>query len=151
MSEPKNTMTYTVGGRTVDAQGIAIMAAMQRTAKPKKEAPAAFHRGYLVEGFPPGYPEQCQSIAEAAVAAWDALPDAEKARRIKEDGARRPKPWDGQRWLVEAKRKKVRSKPYELLSAAEECKAIAERAGWTHVRVAEVKKEDPRMVQAAFA
>jgi hypothetical protein len=133
-------LTYIVGGAVVDADTLKAAASQQRKPKPKREAPDSFHRGYSVEGHPPGYPEECQRIAEACWADWQSQTEQQKARRIK-DGERPPKPWDFNRWLLTTKRKKARSKPYELLSAAEECKAIAERTGWTHVQIVELKKQ----------
>lgn len=141
-----NELTFNVGGSIVTAD--TLKASARRTVKPKRDAPASFHRGFSVEGHPPGYPEECQRIAEACWNDWQSQTEQQKARRLK-DGERAPKPWDFNRWLLATKRKKVRSKPYELLSAAEECMAIAQRTGWTHVRVVEVKKEGQQ--QGAFA
>jgi hypothetical protein len=42
---------------------------------------------------------------------------------------------------MNTRRKPVRAKPYELREAAELCKQMAEKAGWEHVVLSEVKKE----------
>lgn len=89
---------------------------------PKSETPDRWHKGWLVEGIPPG-----------------AL-DAAKAAALKAgDG-----PWVGdEAWLNAAKPKKVRTKPYSIPQAAQECAALAERAGWLRVRVRELSSEVP--------
>jgi hypothetical protein len=144
-----NEITYILGGTVVTADTLAVLAKRSRKPKAKRDAPDSFHRGYSVEGHPPGFPEECQKAAEAAFADWQGQTEQQKARRLKE-GDRAPKPWDFNRWLLTTKRKKVRSKPYELLSAAEECKAIADRCGWTHTQIVEVKKLG-RQQQQEFA
>jgi hypothetical protein len=79
-----------------------------------------------VRGIPPGALEQAREEHKLA---------AERARSNRE-----PKVWDEQRWLMNAKCKPVRSKPYELLAAATECKALAEKEGWLRVEIVELKK-----------
>jgi hypothetical protein len=44
------------------------------------------------------------------------------------------------KWMAKNKPKKVRSKPYELESAADECGQLAVRAGWLYVRIEEILK-----------
>jgi hypothetical protein len=96
--------------------------------KPKKDDSDGYHNGWRVQGIPPG-----------------ALEDARKQHQIEArhaaESGREPKEWDQERWLMNAKRKPVRSKPYEVHSAALECKALAEKAGWLRVEIVELKKE----------
>lgn len=118
----------------------------RQSSKPKaanKEAPDRFHKGFIVEGHPPGALEAARESAEKAVADWESLPEKVKAKFISE-GSRAPKPWAGDEvWLAATKRKKVRSKPYQLAQAADECKALAERAGWLCVRVVPLTRGEP--------
>lgn len=130
-------LTYTVGGREVSAD--TLMAGAKRKSGAKRDAPDEYHRGWLVEGYPPGMIEEAQRLTEGNCARWAAMSDEQRARAEK-DGERAPKAWDLAQWLIRTKPKRVRSRPYEIPSAADECRAIAERGGWEHVRVTEVKK-----------
>ncbi len=102
-----------------------------RVPLPKKvsDTPAEYHKGYVVEGLPPG------SLEEAKV-------EHERARAvaIREAAKRIPEEWNELTWLQRAKAKRVRTKPYELLDAAEQCKALAEKAGWSRVSVRPMSK-----------
>lgn len=49
-------------------------------------------------------------------------------------------PWCADAYMNKTKPLRVRSKPYELASAADVCKALAEKAGWLRVTVEEVMK-----------
>lgn len=92
----------------------------QPKARPEPGSDGKFHKGWLVEGIPPG-------ALEAAKAAALKLGN---------------EPWVGDEvWLNAAKPKKVRSKPYSIPQAAQECAALAERAGWLRVRVRELSSE----------
>ena len=82
-----------------------------------KPAPAPFHKGWRVQGIPP----------EALAAARDAC---------KHNGLK----WDRDAWLMNAKAKPVRSKPYSLHTAANECAELAKKAGWLRVEVVEVRR-----------
>lgn len=112
--------------------------------------PAASHKGFRVVGHPPGSLEEARTAALKAYADWHALTEAEQAKRRK-SGAKEPKPWDEAQWRKSSKVTAVRSKPYEVISAAEECKAMAERAGWIDVRVDALIKGDPSDVPSGFA
>lgn len=97
--------------------------------KPKKakaEDSEGSHNGWRVRGIPPG-----------------AL---EEARR---DAKRNERVFDEEHWLMNAKRVPVRSKPYGIPAAAQECKALAEKAGWLRVEVVELKKEARKAGAAA--
>jgi hypothetical protein len=108
-----------------------------------KEKPESFHRGFLVEGRPPGSLESARDRTLKQCAEWAALSEDEKARRLR-SRERAPKPWDEDHWRQTAKHQKVRARPYEVASAAEECKRIAERHGWQDVRIVELKKGDDK-------
>lgn len=50
------------------------------------------------------------------------------------------KPWDIEVFMKKNKPKRVRSKPYEIASAADECAELARKAGWLRVGVEEIMK-----------
>lgn len=96
--------------------------------RPKKEQAESYHNGWRVQGIPPGALEDAYKghLAQAAML---------------RAGGKEAKEWSEEHWLMNAKRKPVRSKPYEVPQAAQECKAMAEKAGWLRVEVVELKKE----------
>jgi hypothetical protein len=109
----------------VNIHGSRVSTTPVKTAKrPKREKPESYHNGWRVVGIPPG-------TLEAARAEFIA----------KQREAKAPKDWDEGNWLMNAKPKPVRSKPYEIPQAAQECAELAVRAGWLRVEVVELKKE----------
>lgn len=99
-----------------------------KATKPKREQPSSYHNGWRVQGIPPGALEEARKTHEA---------EAEFHR----SQGREPKLWDEANWLMNTKRKPVRGKPYEVPQAAQDCKALAEKAGWLRVEIVEMKKE----------
>jgi hypothetical protein len=98
--------------------------------------PDDFHKGFRVVGLPPG------SLLKAE------QDHAKEIARVREHNAehpsnqiRAPKPWDADHWLANARGTPVRAKPYELRDAAEQCKQLAEKAGWLRVWIVELKRE----------
>lgn len=75
------------------------------------------HKGFSVEGYAPGVLEAAQKTAEG-------------------NGL----PWDEQAEIRRIKPQRVRSKPYEIPAAAEECAQLARRCGWRHVVVRALTK-----------
>jgi hypothetical protein len=88
-----------------------------------------FHKGYVVEGLPPGSLE----VAMQEHARARAAEVSENSKRIRPE-------WNLETWLAKAKAKRVRSKPCELKQAALECKALAEKAGWLRVEIRAMSK-----------
>ena len=131
-------LTFSVGGRTVDADTF-IAGAMKGAPRVAKEQKAEFHKGWSVEGYPPGFVAAAQAQAEAEFAKWWALDDEQRAAKIK-SGRRLAKAWDLASWKARTKLKKVRSRPYEVRSAADECAKLAEKSGWTDVCVVTLQK-----------
>lgn len=109
---------------------VAINPGKHAKAKTTKAQKASFHKGWRVQGIPPGALEEAREGHARAV----------KAAQT-QAGVRMPKEWDEGHWLMNAKRKAVRSKPYEVPEAAQQCKELAEKAGWLRVEVVELKKE----------
>lgn len=99
-----------------------------RLEKRDRGAPTEYHKGYCVEGIPPGAREE----AMEALARLRSM--AESA------GGKLPEPWNESAWIAKAKARRVRTKPYELCQAAEECKALAEKAGWLRVTIRALSK-----------
>lgn len=104
----------------------------KRVPIPKKvaEGPEQSHKGFAVEGIPPGALEAAQELHER-----------ERAVAIRENSKRIPDEWNALTWMqTKAKLKRVRTKPYELLEAANQCKELAEKAGWLRVQVRSMSK-----------
>lgn len=112
----------------VNPWGQPVNTAPPNTPKKKKEEPGSYHKGWRVMGIPPGSLEKAQEE------------HIKKAR----DAEKRGKPiadFDYGIWLMTARKKAVRSKPYEVHAAAEECQALAEKSGWLRVEVIAIAKE----------
>lgn len=102
--------------------------AMTAVPKPKKTAigPTEWHKGWRVVGIPPGALEEAKAQHEREAAATRAK-------------GKEPKVWDEANWLMNARKKPVRGKPYEVPEAAHDCKRLAEGTGWLAVEVVELK------------
>lgn len=72
---------------------------------------------------------------------WNGMTEDQKAQALRA-GDRAPKPWDEATYVRTRKRKRVRSKPYEIPEAAEQCRAMAEKDGWQYTTVVQQKKGD---------
>lgn len=95
--------------------------------KPKPEE-KSYHKGWRVVGIPPGELELARS-------------EAQRLARTAIENGRAAKEFDEANWLQNHRGKPVRNKPYEIKSSADECAALAEKAGWLRVRVEEIKRE----------
>lgn len=137
-------ITYKVGGRIMNAREVLVAEKNKRLAKPKAapSAPPSYHKGWVVEGFQQSELDAAKAAAEEAVRAWDALSDEARTAKL-QSGARAPELWSEGRYVTTHKAKRVRSRPFEVASAAEDLKRIAERSGWSYVRVAELRKGQP--------
>ena len=98
--------------------------------KRKKKAPSldSFHKGFRVVGVP-----------------ILALTKAEKEHQAKQSIAAKKdnetKPFDANHWLMSARKRAIRSKPYEVPEAAQVCAELALKAGWLAVEIREIKRE----------
>lgn len=81
--------------------------------------------------------EKARELRDRDIEHYDKCSLQERA----ELGLVKPKPWDEDFWRRNARKASVRSKPYEILSAAEQCAEMAIKAGWEDVEIVEVKKE----------
>lgn len=84
-----------------------------RPPRAKKEE-RSFHNGWRVQGIPPGAMEDAREANRRVAAMSNAA------------GGKPLPAFDPERWLMTAKSKPVRARPFEIRSAADECKALAE-------------------------
>lgn len=99
------------------------VAPVKRQAASKAQA-GDYHKGYRVVGFAPLRMASAQAEHE----------------RLEEAAAKasphyKPQPWSADAYMARSKPSAVRSKPYELASAAEQCAEMARRSGWLRVEV----------------
>lgn len=106
--------------------------------KPTKQ-PESRHDGWRVVGHPPGAMESAKEAADKECAGWASLSKQERAEKLR-SRMREPKPWDEAAWRKDTKPKPVRSKPYTIPAAADQCADLARKAGWLDVRIIELKK-----------
>lgn len=107
--------------------------------KPKREAPEEYHRGWIVVGHEPGECARARAERERAIEEARKMDDAERASAYK-TGWREPKPWDEAQWRASARKHKLRSRPFEIESSAEQMAEMARKAGWEDVEVIELAK-----------
>ena len=135
-------ITYSIGGELVTADELALRA--KRAPKPirsTKGAASSFHKGWVVEGHPPGAIEAAKVLAIRLCVEWAGMLDAEKAEAIK-SGRRPPKAWNEAAYISETKKKRPVSRPYSIHESAEACAELARKAGWEHVQVVALRKGD---------
>jgi hypothetical protein len=136
-------ITFNVGGRIMSEGQVRAIEGAKRPVKPKASAgPGSYHKGWAVEGFHQSTLDAAKEAADQAIAEWDRATDEERARRLR-SGERAPELWSEGRYVTTHKAKRVRARPLEIPSAAEQMKALAEKSGWLYVKVVELKKGDP--------
>lgn len=94
-----------------------------------KADPVSTHKGWRVTGVKPGLLQEAREAHERLQA---------MARKA---GGAEIKDFDESAWRRNAKRSAVRSKPYSLHEAAQQCAELATKGGWLDVQVLEIKKE----------
>jgi len=114
---------------------------LKQAKRAARAQPESYHNGWRVVGIPPGALEEAERqhpITVAEIRSWN-----ERVANEKGLGKAKPVPgpWDAERWLSDAKKRPVRSKPYEIPEAAKLCAEMASKAGWLRVEVVELKKE----------
>ncbi len=97
----------------------------------RRDPPPSYHKGFRVVGIPPGRVEEAE--VEHNVAQNELVAKGSPF-----------KPFDREHWIMNASKKSVRAKPYEVRSAAEVCADLAKKAGWLGVEVREMKKEEKK-------
>lgn len=126
-------------GQPLDICYMEQIAKATRRIKPKAEGVAEFHKGWRVQGHPPGAMEEAKAEAERLTRIWNEQSEADKAAALR-SGDRAPAVWNEAQWRRETRKKPVRSKPYEVPEAARLCADMATKAGWLDIEVAELKK-----------
>lgn len=123
---------FVINGRAMTAAEIA--AAAPKTKRPPADTSQKFHKGFRVEGHPPGAMEQAEKSLKAEVE------DFMTAEHRGQAYGKRPKEWDEKHWRMTQKKRPVRAKPYEVPEAAKLCAEMATKAGWLDVVVTEIKR-----------
>lgn len=86
--------------------------------------------GFVVEGWRPEALAAARKTREADLAAFAADP-----------AGKQPLAWDEEQWFLKIKPQKVRARPYEIRSAADQCAEIATKSGWLRVQVTEIRRQ----------
>ncbi len=131
-------LKFIVNGRELDAAQVKATAAKApprvstslKTVHQRDQAKAS--QGFVVLGYSPEHWDE--RVADRAEALRLHLLDPKETKHPGELEDWTPK------WMAKHKPKRVRSKPYELESAADECGQLAVRAGWLYVHILEILK-----------
>lgn len=109
---------------------------LKEAPKVKRPAPLqeSYHKGFRVEGHPPGALEKAKASSDQAWAEFDA------ARRQGKANGKSPKLWNESIWRQATRKRPVRAKPYEVPEAAKICADMATKEGWLDVVVVEIKQ-----------
>lgn len=126
-------------GQPLNIAGMEALAKMQRRPVAKKDAPAEFHKGWRVQGHPPGAMEEARNESERLTRLWDLQGEQQKAEALR-GGERPPPTWNSRAWRTSTKKKPVRSRPYEVPEAARLCADMATKGGWLDIEVVELKR-----------
>ena len=97
--------------------------------KPTAKLAESSHGGWRVFGIPPG-----------------ALDKAMQNNKVVSDMAKAScgaaiKPFDTEQWRMNYRKSAVHSRSYGIPEAAETCRALAEKEGWSNLEIRELKKE----------
>lgn len=111
-----------------------LIAAAPKVKRPPADTSQKFHKGFRVEGHPPGAMEEAEKSQRAA------LEQFQHAQRQGQAFGKQPKEWDEKHWRMTQKKRPVRAKPYEVPEAANLCADMAKKAGWLDVVVTEIKR-----------
>lgn len=95
--------------------------------------------GFIVTGFSPEHLANAEIERAKLIEYVNASNEAERQKQNPKF-QRVPDLWNEDRYMLTAKPKRVRAKPYELAEAADVCAALAVKAGWKCVRVEELMK-----------
>lgn len=129
------SLTFTVGGKTMTAAQVEARESMRpKASTAKKEAPkrvfqqadAGELRGYRVTGYEPGTDAEVTGHLYREAVKRQSEPGGKPTGSLEEFV---------RLWYAKNKPKSLRSKPYELEDAAEQCADMARKAGWERVTV----------------
>lgn len=135
------TLMFTVGGLQYSAAELQRMAP-KRKAKFSAEvhkattdrSQAKQRLGFQVEGYSPEMPEAAKATHAKARATYLGL----KVMGRLSQSDKNPGEWDADKWMSAHKPKRVRTKPFEIASSADQCADLARKAGWLRVTVSEL-------------
>lgn len=129
-----SSLQFVVNGQAYTTEQLIRMTPKQkRVTRSLKDS--SYHKGFRVEGHPPGSVEAAKIEADNALALFV---EDQKAGRA---SGKPPKSWDESYWRNNHKKKPVRSKPYELRDSADVCAGLARKTGWLDVVVVELAHE----------
>jgi hypothetical protein len=103
---------------------------------PKKEALSVYHKGWIVEGVPPGSLAIAKEVHERERRAGVKVKKKGKTGEANQDMPE----WDEQRFLRSCKLKRVRTKAYGIEASARDLLALAAAQGWLVLRVRALSK-----------
>jgi len=126
-------LKYIIGGQAVTIEQLSANA--PKVKRPPADTSQKFHKGFRVEGHPPGTMEQAEKSQKAD------LEQFLHAQRQGQAFGKQPKEWDEKHWRMTHKKRPVRAKPYEVPEAAKLCADMATKAGWLDVVVTEIKRD----------
>lgn len=127
ISDDHSTLKFVVNGKEVLASELIRNAPKQSRTTTAKNT--AYHKGWRVEGHPPGALEAAKIEADNELMLFLEMQKAGRAH------GKQPMSWDENYWRNNHKKKPVRAKPYEVPDAAEVCADLARKAGWLDVVV----------------
>lgn len=140
-AEPQQ-LQYVVNGRVVRAEGIIAQQRDFNSGHTKKRtsggslkrvdnpADAKFSVGWFVLGFSPEHLQQAEKQRGIDIAGAKALNAGEPHKPMPI-----PREWNQDEYMQTAKPKRVRAKPFEIESSADQCAELARKAGWLCVTV----------------
>jgi hypothetical protein len=126
-------LKFMVGGKALTAAEVADLGQKRTRTAPVTQD--SFHKGFRVEGHPPGALEEAKKVCDARYAYFT------REREAGRNPGKTPKQWDESYWRNNQKKRPVRAKPYEVPEAAQVCADLAKKAGWLDVAVVELKRE----------
>jgi len=128
-------LKFVIGDRAMTVAE--IQASAPKIKRPPADTSQKFHKGFRVEGHPPGAMEAAEKSQKAELEAFL------HAQRQGQAFGKQPKEWDERQWRMNQKKRPVRAKPYEVPEAAKVCADMATKAGWLDVVVTEIKRGEP--------
>ena len=127
-------LKYVIGGKLKTLGEIMVSAL--KIKRPTSDAPHEFHKGFRVEGHPPGALEEAEKVRKLDIEVFL------RAQREGREFGKKPRDWNENLWRTTHKKRPVRAEPYEVPEAAKVCADMATKAGWTDVVVMEIKRVD---------
>jgi len=137
MSTTKPVQYVNAKGEPINLEALAkkhqpIKAKSESMRRVDDRADAKVSYGFAVVGFSP------EHLRVAALEHAKALGNQQGRELLPKEKLLGP--WDENTYMRTNKPKRVRSKPYEVASAADQCAEMVRKAGWKNVRVEEIMR-----------